>query len=252
MKKLRIIAKLEINGNYVVKGIRMEGLRKIDYPATLCAKYFNEGIDEIYYEDIVSSLYGRNNISDFVTEAAKEMFIPLIVGGGVRSLDDFYRLLRCGADKISINTQAIHTPEIISEASKSFGSSCVIVSIQAKKQKSGSWEAYIENGRERTSVDVIDWVKRVEDLGAGEILLTSVDYDGTMRGLDIELIKKVTSLVSLPVIASGGTSSVDDIVNASIDGNASAIALGHLLHFNKVSIKDIKVGLNNNGIETRS
>ena len=193
MNKLRIISKLEIKSNNVVKGIRMEGLRKVGDPESLCREYFDGGTDEIIYEDIVASLYGRNNLVDIISRAAEELFIPLTAGGGIRSLDDFYNLLRAGADKISINTHAVKNPNIINEAAKSFGSSCVIVAIQAKKQTDGSWEAYIENGRERTSINAIEWAKEAESLGAGEILLTSVDFDGTMKGLDHELIKKVVS-----------------------------------------------------------
>ena len=251
MKKVRIIAKLEVKGEHVVKGIRMEGLRKVGTPDELARKYFHAGIDEIFFVDIVASLYGRNNLSTLVSMTAEDIFIPLTVGGGIRSIEDFRDLLRAGADKISINTQAMKTPQIITEAARIFGSQCVIVSIQAKRQKDGTWEAYTENGRERTGLDAVRWAEKAASLGAGEIFLTSVDRDGTRYGLDHELIEKVTSCVSIPVIVSGGTNSVADMAQAVLRENANAIAIGNLLHFHHETVVSLKEKLQNQGVIVR-
>jgi len=251
MKSIRLISRLEVKGPNVVKGIRMEGLRVVGRPEDLMFKYYQSGVDEIIFNDIVASLYGRNNLTNLVKKASEKIFIPITVGGGVRSLDDFHRLLRAGADKVSFNTHAVKMPQLITEAAKVFGRQCVIVEIQAKKMPDGSWEPYIDNGRERTKLDVVEWAIRVEELGAGEILLTSVDRDGTTYGLDLDLIRAITEVVSIPVIATGGTSSAADIVSAVTQSNANAVAVSHLLHFNKTTVSALKEELQAAGIRVR-
>ncbi len=251
-KKIRIIARLEVKGLNVVKGIQMEGLRIVGQPETLSDKYFNQGIDEIIFSDIVASLYDRNHLSDLVTKVSNKIFIPLCVGGGVRSIDNYRCLLRAGADKISINSEATRNPSLIEQAANVFGSQCVVASIHAKKISENKWEPYIENGREKTHMDVIDWAKKLEALGAGEILLISVDKDGTCSGFDIELINEVTKSVNIPVIAAGGAGSIDDIVNVCSNSNPSAIAISHILHFNKFNINFIKEQLAKSNIKTRN
>ena len=247
----RLIARLEVKGRHVVKGIRMEGLRRVGTPAELTRKYFEAGIDEIIYNDVVASLYGRNHLTDLLSFAAKGVFIPIIAGGGIRSLDGFRDLLHSGADKVSINTEAVRQPELITHASTRFGAQCVVVEIQAKQLGPQQWEPYVENGRERTCKDLIQWAREVEDRGAGEILLTSVDLDGTTYGLDIEMIAAVTDVVSIPVIAAGGAKDADDIAAAVVDGRANAVSVSHLLHFDKRTVVELKRGLQDRGVGTR-
>ena len=239
MRYLRIIARLDIKAPYLIKGIQLEGVRKLGIPNHYALKYYNENVDEIYYEDVVASLYNRNSISKIVDETSKDIFVPITVGGGLRSTDDMKKVLNSGADKISINTEALKRPEIISEASKKFGSSTIVLSIQAKKKSSG-WEAYFDNGREHSYRDVVEWAQEGEKLGAGEILITSVDNEGTQKGFDIELIKSVINKVNIPVIASGGMGKLEDIESLVKKTKVDTIAIAHCLHYNKFSIREIK------------
>ena len=239
MRNLRIIARLDIKAPYLIKGIQLEGVRKLGYPNDYALKYYNEGVDEIYYEDAVASLYNRNNIVEIVEETSNNIFIPLTVGGGLRSVKDMQTVLNSGADKISINSEALKNPNIISESSKQFGSSTIVLSIQAKKINNG-WEAYYDNGREHSNKNVIDWAQEVEQLGAGEILITSVDNEGTQKGFDIELINSVMKKVKIPVIASGGMGKLDHIYDLVKETDVDAIAIAHCLHYEKFSIAEIK------------
>jgi imidazole glycerol-phosphate synthase subunit HisF len=250
-KTARLITRLEVKGNFVVKGIRMEGLRRVGTPAELTRKYFEAGIDEIIYNDIVASLYDRNHLTDLLSMAADQIFIPIVAGGGVRTLEGIRALLHSGADKISINSAAVRVPELITKASEIYGAQCIVVEIQAKKRGPSLWEPYIENGRERTEKDLVVWAKEAEDRGAGEILLTSVDLDGTTYGLDIEMIAAVTDAVKIPVIAAGGTRDADDIAAAVMQGGANAVSVSHILHFDKQSISNLKAKLRNLGVDTR-
>ena len=204
MRNVRIIARLDIKNNFLIKGIHLEGLRKIGNPNEYAKKYFKSGIDEIIYMDAVASLYERNSLNEIIKETSKNIFIPITVGGGIRSIDDANKILRSGADKIAINTAAIKNPRLIEELSNRFGSSTIVLSIEAKQTLNGSWEAYTNNGREKTGIDVIKWSLEAEKLGVGEILLTSVDKEGTGRGFDNNLLKSVTDIITVPVIASGG------------------------------------------------
>ncbi len=204
MENVRLIARLDVKGSSVIKGVHLEGLRKVGDPNELARKYYEEGIDEIIYMDSVASLYGRNSLLEIVRRATEEVFIPITVGGGIRSIEDTREVLRAGADKIAINTAAIKRPALVREISQKFGSQCMVLSIEAKKVGESRWEAYCDNGREKTGQDAVEWACRGYELGAGEILLTSVDQEGTAKGFDCELIRSIVGRVPIPVIASGG------------------------------------------------
>lgn len=245
-EKVRIIPRLDIKGPNVVKGIHLEGLRIVGKPDILAKKYYEQGADELLYMDIVASLYQRNNLTDIVREASKHIFIPMTVGGGVRTLDDISKLLSSGADKVSINTAAIKNPGFISEASKAFGSQCIVVSIEAKRMREGYWEAYTDNGRERTDVDAIEWAKKVIGLGAGELLITSIDNEGTEKGLDMELINKIAVFSNIPVIACGGAGGFEDILKVASVAGVDAVAIASILHYNKCDVEGIHSYLKKN------
>jgi imidazole glycerol-phosphate synthase subunit HisF len=248
---VRLIARLDIKGPNLIKGIQLEGLRVVGDPQTYARKYSDAGIDELVYMDIVASLYGRNQLSEIIKRAAQDIFVPITVGGGIRSVSDAQDILRCGADKVAINTAAIKRPELITEIARQFGSQCMVLSIEAKKLGVDRWEAYVDNGRERTGKDVLDWAKSGVELGVGEILLTSVDREGTRKGFDIELIHAVTSVVSVPVIASGGMGTISHAVDVIKLGKADAIAIADGLHFDRVDLAEIRNALRSEGIPVR-
>lgn len=227
----RIIARLDIKGPNLVKGIHLEGLRVLGKPWDFARYYYKNGADELIFQDVVASLYGRNCLHDIIVKTAKEIFIPLTVGGGLRTIDDIGLVLRSGADKISLNSAAIKNPKLIKDAVKIFGSSNIVVAIEAIRQNNGEYLAYIDNGREFTGVEVINWAKKVEELGAGEIIITSVDREGTGVGFDIDLIKSVCNAVSIPVIAHGGASTYDHIADAFELGSADAVAIASVIHY---------------------
>lgn len=229
---IRIIPRLDIKGPNLVKGIHLEGLRVLGRPEEFAHHYYENGADELLYMDIVASLYQRNNLEDIVSRTAKDIFIPMTVGGGLRSLQDINAVLRSGADKVCLNTAAIHRPELIEEAANTFGSSTIVISIEAIKHANGTYEAYTDNGREATGVDALQWAKRVANLGCGELLITSIDKEGTGSGYDIELVKQVSESVSIPVIACGGAGKTSDVIDVLKDGKADAVCLGSLLHYN--------------------
>ena len=239
----RIIVKLDVKPPYVVKPVHFEGLRKVGFPEELAYKYYLQGADELYYIDIVASLYQRNILYDYIKKTAKKIFIPFAVGGGVKNVNDFSNLLRIGADKILINTYALqYNPEIINQASEIFGSQAVVVNIEAKRWDTW-WECYTDCGRVRTGKDVLEWVKEVEERGAGEILLQSVDMDGRRRGFDLELAKKVVDAVSIPVVVASGAGDlkhIKDLVNYAMP---SGVAISSILHYEKISINDIRTFL---------
>ncbi|MBU1148321.1 MAG: imidazole glycerol phosphate synthase subunit HisF [Candidatus Omnitrophica bacterium] len=250
MSKKRIIARIDVKNEYVIKGIHLEGLRKIGDPNKLAIKYYEEGIDEIIFMDAVASLYDRNNLFHIIEKACKDVFIPITIGGGIRNIRDIEAALKSGADKVAINTQAIRNPTLIREASKMFGSQCIIGSVEAKKRYE-SWEAYIDNGRQQTDIDVITWIKQLQDLGVGEIFLTSVDKEGTKRGFDTELIKKATNAVSVPVIASGGAGKLEHITELIKNSEPDAVAIASLFHYNICSVSEIKEYISGKDIEVR-
>jgi len=235
----RIIARLDIKGPNLVKGIHLEGLRVLGKPELFARYYYEAGADEMMYVDVVASLYNRNSLHDIVTRTAKEIFIPLTVAGGIRTLDDIRDILRAGADKVSLNTTAIKRPEIIKEASRKFGSSTIVVTIEAIKQPDGRYISYTDNGREYTGIEVLRWATMVEALGAGEIVITSVDREGTGLGFDLELTKMVAETVSIPVIAHGGAGSLEDIKSVIKTGKADAVAVASMLHYEFISKKGI-------------
>jgi len=251
MSNLRIIPRLDIKGQNLIKGIRLEGWRVMGDPQEYAARYYEAGADELIYMDIVASLYGRNNLSDIISRAAENVFIPITVGGGIRSVEDARNILRSGADKVAINTAAVARPALISEVANRFGSQAMVLSVEAKQIGSGKWEAYTDNGRERTGLDVIEWVQRGVGLGAGEILLTSVDREGTRKGFDLDLIRQVSQAVSVPVIASGGMGTADDFIAAAREGLADAVAMADVLHYKRMSISNIREAALKAGLAVR-
>lgn len=234
MNTIRIISRLDIKGPNLVKGVHLEGLRVLGDPKVFAEAYYKDGADELIYMDVVASLYGRNSLLDFVNYTADIIFIPLTVGGGVRTIEDVKKLLRAGADKVSINTAVIKNPEFIKKASETFGAQCIVVSIEAKLMPNGTYECFTDNGRERTGINAIEWSKKVEDLGAGEILLTSVDKEGTGMGYDIALTKAIATSVSIPVIACGGCGKADHIKEAMVEGTVEAVAAASVFHYDKL------------------
>ncbi|MCW7497019.1 imidazole glycerol phosphate synthase cyclase subunit [Leptospira levettii] len=251
MRRVRIIARLDIKGENLIKGVHLEGLRVIGSPAEYALKYYQDGADELVYIDSVASLYGRNNLSELLEKSVENIFIPLTVGGGIRSVDDATRLLRSGADKVAINTAAVKNPQLIKDISRKFGSQCMVLSVQAKNISPNKWEVYTENGRERTGLDVFDWIKKGIQLGAGEILLTSVDKEGTRRGFDIELVKSVADQTNVPIIASGGMGTIDHLIEVVNEGNADAVAIADVIHYNRMNIGYIKKSAMSRGIDLR-
>jgi cyclase len=240
MLNTRLIARLDIKGENLIKGIHLEGLRVMGSPNEHAKRYYLQGADELIYMDCVASLYGRNNLSEIVKDATRDVFIPITVGGGIRSIEDATHLLRCGADKVAVNTAAIDNPSLISEISRRFGRQCMVLSVEAKHIGENRWEAYTDNGRECTGLDVIEWVKEGVELGAGEILLTSIDKEGTRKGFDLELIKAVREVVSVPVIASGGMGKPEDIKDVVKLAGANAVAMADILHYRRAEIGDIR------------
>jgi imidazole glycerol phosphate synthase glutamine amidotransferase subunit len=250
-KKIRVIARLDMKGQNVIKSIQFECLRTIGLPGEIAENYYKNGIDEIIYLDTVANLYDRSKLTKIVLEASKKIHIPLVAGGGLRNLDDIKDVLNSGADKVFINTAAIKNPKFIEQAANIYGSQCIVVSIEAKKTGDNNWEAYVDNGREPTSVNVIDWAKEAKNLGAGEIFLTSVDRDGTRLGLEEELINEVSKITDLPLVVSGGFGSLDQIKNLSKNSNIDGVAIGSALHYNILSIESIKNEFKKNNYLTR-
>jgi cyclase len=232
----RIIPRLDVKGPHLVKGIHLEGLRVLGTPEAFARLYAETGADELIYVDVVASLYGRNSLLDLVSRTSSELLVPLTVGGGLRSLDDMRDALRAGADKVAINTAAIAQPSLIRDGARRFGSSAVVVTIEAIETSPGRYEAFTNNGREATGLDAVQWAERAVDLGAGELLLTSVDRDGTGRGYDLRLTREVARRVPVPVIASGGAGSIDHVVAALSDGCADAVAIASALHYRALEL----------------
>ncbi len=251
MVPTRIIPRLDIKGQNVVKGIQLEGLRIVGKPGEMAMRYYEQGADEILFMDIVASLYGRNNILSVVEEAARDIFVPLTVGGGIRTLDDIVAVLRSGADKVAINTAAINDPGFLKEAARAFGSQCIVLSVEAKHQPEGNWEAYTDNGRERTHRDVLDWVVEAEALGVGEILVTSVDREGTRKGFDTALMAEVRSRVGVPVIACGGGGEAEHVWGILKEGVADAVCCASIFHYGTCPLPELKRSLDDAGVAVR-
>ncbi len=247
MEKFRIIPKLEVKSENVVKGMRMEGLRVVGQPSEMANIYLEGGADEILFIDTVASLYNRSQIHGLASSVANQTRVPLIVGGGLRSLEDINEMLQSGADKVSINTAAHRDIKIISDASEAFGAQSVVASVQAKRRARMQWDSLYLNGRENSSKSVVDWCKTLVDGGVGEILLTSIDHDGTMMGPDKELIDTVLANVRIPVVVSGGVSSAEDVLWIA-EAGASGVAIARCLHFKHFEIKYVKKYLQENNI----
>ncbi len=242
----RIIPCLDVKDGRVVKGVNFVGLKDAGDPVEVAKRYNNEGADEITFLDITASHENRDTIVDIVKDVAKEVFIPLTVGGGIRKLDDIYKLLNVGCDKVSINSSAIATPNLINNGAKRFGSQCIVVAIDVKKVEDGSYHVFVKGGREDTGLDALEWAKEVYDRGAGEILLTSMDADGTKAGFELNITKQVSSLVDIPVIASGGAGTMEHMKEA-FDHGAQAALAASIFHFREIDIMDLKHYLNDNG-----
>lgn len=240
MSNLRLIARLDIKGPNLIKGVHLEGLRVMGSPNEHALRYYQQGADELIYIDCVASLYGRNHLGDIIRKAARDIFIPMTVGGGIRSVDDAMQVLRAGADKVAVNTGAIATPTLISDIARRFGSQCMVLSIEAMQVGPGQWHAFTNNGRERTGLDVVEWVRRGASLGAGEVLVTSVDREGTRKGYDCALVRAVSEVVSVPVIASGGMGQPEDLLDVVRTGGAAAAAMADILHYKRATIGDIR------------
>ena len=251
MRNTRLIARLDIKGANLIKGVHLEGLRVIGAPNEHAKRYYEQGVDELIYMDCVASLYGRNHLGDIVKSAAEDIFVPMTVGGGIRSIDDVTQILRAGADKVAVNTAATANPQLITEIARRFGSQCMVLSVEAKQVGPEHWEVFTDNGRERTGLDVIEWVKRGVAMGAGEVLLTSVDREGTRKGFDIALVRAVTGEVAVPVIASGGMGKPEDLQEVVRDGGADAVAMADILHFQRATIGDIRDTARGAGLHVR-
>jgi len=247
----RIIPCLDVDKGRVVKGVKFKNLRDAGDPVEVALRYNEEGADEVVFLDITASYEGRKIMLDVVKRTSEVLFIPFTVGGGIRNLNDIRKILKAGADKVSINTACVKNPVLVKNASKEFGSQCIVVAIDAKKVSDKKWEVYTHGGRVPTGIDAVSWAKRVEELGAGEILLTSMDRDGTKFGYDIELTKRVSTSVSIPVIASGGAGKKEHFLEVFKKTTASAALAASLFHFGILSIKGLKHYLSKNGISVR-
>ena len=251
MHTKRIIPCLDVKDGRVVKGTNFVSLRDAGDPVELAAFYDRELADELVFLDITASSDGRNTMVDVVRRTASQVFIPFTVGGGIRSVDDIRTMLHAGADKVSLNTAAVKAPELIAEGAKSFGRQCIVLAVDAKRCGAGKWEVYINGGRTPTGLDVMEWIRRGVDLGAGEILLTSMDCDGTKDGYDNELNRAVSELVEVPVIASGGAGALQHFADALVRGKADAVLAASVFHYGEFSIRQTKEYLRSQGIEVR-
>ncbi len=239
MRKVRIIPRLDIKGPNLIKSVQFEGLRVLGSPNDFAKRYYDEGADELLYMDVVASLYGRNSLNDLISKAAKNVFIPITVGGGIRSVDDAIQIFKSGADKIAINTAAVKNPYLISDLVQRFGSQSIVVSIEAKKVKAGSWTVYTDYGREKSELDLFKWIKICVEKGAGEIIITSIDREGTGEGFETEILEKLGNL-EIPVIFCGGMGKLNDIIEVLKLGNIDAISMADSIHYNKLKISQIR------------
>jgi cyclase len=240
----RLIARLDIKNGVVIKGIHLEGQRRIGDPVELARKYYAEAVDEILMMDSVASLYGRSNLFHTISEACKTVFVPITMGGGIRAVEDVEQALAAGADKVAVNSALVSNPQLAEQIAAVYGSQCLVGSIEAKRNGQG-WEAYISNGREPTGRDVVEWAKELEQRGAGELLVTSVDQEGTQRGFDVELCAAVEAAVRIPVVASGGAGKLEHLRLLAARTELQGVAVASLLHYNKVNVAELKSALPN-------
>ncbi len=250
MKK-RLIARIDVKNEFAIKGIQLEGLRKVGDPNDLARRYYGDGIDEILFIDAVASYYDRNSLTSVIERASDDIFVPITVGGGIRRLEDIREVLRAGADKVAINTQAIREHYFIADAAAAYGSQCIVASIQAKRVGDGRWLAYYDNGRESSAMDVLQWACELEAMGAGELLVTSIDCDGTRKGYDLELALALMPEVHVPVIFCGGAGCINDIARLFASAAPDAAAMGSILHYGLAGVSEIKRTLNGQGVEVR-
>ncbi len=236
---MRIIARLDIKNNFVIKGINLEGLRKIGSPVEIASKYYKQNIDEIIFIDAVASLYRRNNLFEIINESSRNIFVPITIGGGIRNLKDIELALNSGADKVAINSYATENPNFIKTAVNNFGSSSIVSYIEAKETSEKKWEVYKYNGREKTNIDLSNWIDKVQSLGCGEILLTSINHEGLQKGFDIDMINSIKNKTYVPLIVSGGCGNIQDIINLKKNYKHSSVALASVLHYGKLKIKDL-------------
>ena len=248
---VRIIPCLDVHAGRVVKGVRFEELRDAGDPVAVAAAYEKQGADELVFLDITASSDGRKTMIDVVERTADEVFMPLTVGGGLRSVEDIRTMLHAGADKVSLNTSAVKDPELVRTASKAFGNQCIVVAIDAKRVAPGKWEVFTHGGRNSTGIDVIQWARQMREFGAGELLLTSMDADGTQAGYDIPLTRAVCDAVDIPVIASGGAGNLDHLTDVLRDGHASAVLAASIFHFGTYTVRQAKEHLKSAGLPVR-
>ncbi len=246
----RVIARLDVKPPNLVKGIHLEGVRKLGKPDEFAAAYYQDGIDEIFYQDVVASLYGRNSIADLVEQTAQRIFVPITVGGGIRSIDDIQTMLRRGADKVSINTMAVKDPELIRSASKIYGIQCIVVAMEIIPRGQGLWEPLIDSGRQHTHLDAEEWAKQVVELGAGELLITSIQEEGTRNGFNFSFAEKLNGKIKVPIILHGGAGSAEDVVEVAKRGYSGAV-ISSILHYKVTTISEIKDRLLRANIEVR-
>ncbi|NLG37725.1 MAG: imidazole glycerol phosphate synthase subunit HisF [Clostridiales bacterium] len=247
----RVIPCLDVRGGRVVKGVNFVNIRDAGDPVEVAAMYDEQGADELTFLDITATSDAREIMADVVARTAERVFIPLTVGGGIRTLEDFRRILRVGADKISINSEAVRNPDLVEEAAMRFGSQCVVVAIDAKARPEGGWDVFINGGRINTNIDVLEWAQKVQQRGAGEILLTSMDTDGTRAGYDIPLTRAVTERVTIPVIASGGAGALPHFADVVLEADADAVLAASLFHFRELTIAQVKEYMASRGIPVR-
>ena len=250
MLAVRVIPCLDVDAGRVVKGVNFVGLRDAGDPVELAARYDAEGADELVFLDITASSDARDTILDVVARTADAVFIPFTVGGGVRTVDDVRRILRAGADKVAFNTAAVARPEVIEEAAAVFGAQCIVVAVDARAARSG-WEVYTHGGRKPTGLDAVSWAAECERMGAGEILLTSMDRDGTKEGYDLDLLRAVTSAVTIPVVASGGVGTLDHLAEGALEGGATGLLAASIFHYGEFSVREAKEMLSSRGLVVR-
>ena len=251
MCPIRLIPRLDIKGPNLIKGIQLEGLRVIGDPSEYAQKYYQDGADELIYYDSVASLYERNNLLDIVEKTAARVFVPLTVGGGIRSTDDVQKILSAGADKVSVNTAAIKNKRLITDIAEKFGAQCCVVEIQAKRTNSGQWEAYIDNGREHSGFDAVEWAQEATSLGAGEVLVTSIDQEGTGKDYDQALLKAMAITINVPIIASGGAGSREDIVKTAMIDGIDACSFARIIHYEETTLPEIREACIASGVNVR-